>query len=105
MTPEDFLPIALRCDPQAWHYEARDKGDAYTTWHEFTRIPLGGDNREAVEAWHFQVDHFTRTEFSPMAAQIYAVLDAEPTVTRPTHRIMYERETGYIHHIFQVEGV
>lgn len=105
MTVNEFRAIAIRCDPYITHHLGQKTDGAYTTWHEFHRIPLGGDNREAREAWRFQVDRFTRDEDDPMVSQIYGVLDADPRLTRPDHRVQYERETGYIHHIFQVQGV
>lgn len=103
MTLEDVRALVLSADPQAMHYvHAKGRG-AYTTWQETQRIGMSADDARD-KGWAFMVDRFTQTEFDETAAAIEQVLSgAVGVVCR--YRVDYERESGYIHHIFDCEGV
>lgn len=103
MTLEDVKALVLGADEDALHYQhARGRG-AYTTWCETQRIRRTADDTPEL-GWAFTVDRFTQTEFDPVAERIERVLlEAEGVSYR--YAVDYERDSGYIHHIFDCEGI
>jgi hypothetical protein len=104
MTIDEIRQAVVAAAPYAQHYYSEDKGDSYTTWHQYQAIPLMGDGQIAEDAWRFQVDHFTRREDDPTPAEIRRVLGAFDGITVSYRVLPPEPETGYIHHVFQCEG-
>lgn len=103
MTIAEIRALILSADPDCARYEsAHTDRDAYTVWREVRRLPVLSDDKHD-EGWAFQVDRFTRTEDDPVAAAIYEALSADDRVAF-SHDVDYERDTGYIHHIFDCEG-
>lgn len=104
MTLDEVRQAVIEAAPYASHYYSVKKGESYTTWHEYRRIPLKGDGQTAEDAWAFQVDHFTKREDDPVPEAIFAALDGNDRIA-VSHRVLPpEPETGYIHHVFQCEG-
>ena len=102
MTLDEIRALVVSADVHVQHYESRATGEDYTTWRETGRLSYLADDQH-LEGWHFQVDRFTRDEHDPVAAALFAALDADDRVT-VAHLVDYEPDTGYIHHIFDCEG-
>ena len=105
MTIQEIKDILTAVDPDAQRYDhdRAGSGDAYTVWEEITPVGFYGDGQEQGSI-HFQVDRFTKEEDEPLAAGIRAALEEKDYIT-VDYRVDYERDTGYIHHIFDCEGV
>lgn len=105
MTLAQIQALVVSVDPDAGHYESAHAGsDAYTVWREFRRVDLRANDVHADEAWAFQVDRFAKAEDDAIAAALFAALDADPLIAFE-YLVDYEPDTGYIHHIFDCEGV
>lgn len=104
MTLDEVRALVIAIDPDATHYYSESKADSYTTWHEYRREPLYGDNADAETVWKFQVDHFTKSEDDPMKDDIWNGLSSDDRIT-VAHLVFFERDSGYIHHVYQCEGV
>ena len=102
MTLDEIRALVVSADAHAQHYESRATEEDYTTWRETGRLPYLADDQH-LEGWRFQVDRFARDEHDPVAAALFAALDADDRVA-VQHLVDYERDTGYIHHIFDCEG-
>lgn len=103
MTLEDVKALVTSADPAAMHYIHAKGRAAYTTWRETQRIQKNADDT-AERGWAFTIDRFTQTEFDETAKAIERVLtEAEGVVHR--YLVDYERDSGYIHHIFDCEGI
>ena len=104
MTLPEIKALILSADATAERYESSHTGsDSYTVWRGVHRLAVAADNRH-IEGWAFQVDRFTRDEFDPVAEALFAVLDGSDRVA-VYHEIDYERDSGYIHHIYDCEGI
>ncbi len=99
----DIKALVLSADQQAQHYESARDGGAFTRWQETRRISYTADDRH-VRGWHFVIDRFAKKEFDPVAAAIEQVLTDSPGVAY-AYSVDYESDTGYIHHIFDCEGM
>lgn len=102
MTLTDIRDLLVQIDPDIRHYFSTETTRDYTYWEETRQLPLTADDRHD-EAWRFYVHRFTRDEFDPVAQRIMQALDADPRTT-VSHTVTYERDSGYIHHIFECEG-
>lgn len=103
MTLADISAFLVAIDPDCAHYEHSHEGLVpYTVWHEWQRLPFTADNRH-VGGWRFQIDRFTPNEDDPIAEAIEAALENDDRITYSL-QVDYERDTGYIHHIFSCEG-
>ena len=80
MTLDEIREAVIAAAPYASHYYSVKKGESYTTWHEYQRIPLKGDGKTAEDAWAFQVDHFTKREDDPAPEAIFAALDGNDRI-------------------------
>ena len=102
MTLADIKTLLVAADAKIQHYFCvKDDGD-YSYWEETRRLGLtANDGHE--EGWQFYAHRFTRDDADTVATAIYRALDADPRVT-VIHTVDFERETGYIHHIFECEG-
>ena len=105
MTLAEVQALVVSVDQNCGHYESAWAGTAaYTVWREFARLPTMADTGYAEEGWAFQVDRFTKTEGDTIAAALFTALDADPRVAFEL-QVDYEPETGYIHYIFDCQGV
>lgn len=84
------------------HYFSTATTKDYTYWEETRRLPLTADDGHD-EAWRFYVHRYTKRENDPVAARLYAALDADPRVA-VAWTTDYDPASGYIHHIFECEG-
>lgn len=105
MTVHEIRSLLVSVDPNVRRYEhdGAGTGDAYTVWYETGRPGFYGDGTEEGSI-RFQVDRFTRDEEDPTAAALLAALEGEDDIA-VDYLVDYERDTGYIHHIFSCEAV
>lgn len=102
MTLTEIRDLLVTVDPQIRHYFSMSDGADYTYWEEEGRLPFTADGVHQ-EGWTFYVHRYTHDPQDPVAAALFALLDADPrTAVSVTHD--YEPDTGYIHHAFRVEG-
>ena len=105
MTLDDIRLLVVSVDPEAAHYESPRQGqEAYTVWQETRRLDLSADDSHADEGWAFTVDRFSRKEIDPIRRALFAALDGDERVA-VTELTAYEPDTGYIHSIFDCQGV
>lgn len=102
MTVEEIKELILSAAPDAKHYKSAEQGNAYTVWAEYRQLDFSADD-EHTEAWAFQVDHYTKVEFDPIAKAIRMALEEHPG-TSYRYEVLYESETEYIRHMFDCEG-
>lgn len=104
MTTAEVKALLISVDPDVQRYDHDHKGsEAYTVWHEISPIGLYGDGREEGSL-HFQVDRFTKVEDEEIARQLLETLEEQDDIAVDYH-VDYERDTGYIHHIYDCEGI
>lgn len=104
MTLGDIREMVAAIDPTSGHYESEHRdGDPYTVWHEKRTLPFMGDGAHEGGI-KFQIDRFTKAENDSIAAGLYAALEARDNVAFE-YLTDYEPDTGYIHHIFDCEGI
>ena len=104
MTLDEIRRFVTGIDPDAGHYESAYQGDsAYTVWREYNTMDMMADN-EHQGAQKFQIDRFTKDEFDQTAIDLEAALEADPRIAY-RHLTDYERDTRYIHHIYECEGI
>lgn len=104
MTLTNIRELVASIDPNIRHYFSMGTGEAYTYWEETERLPLVADNHHIEEGWRFYVHRFTKTETDAIADLIFSTLDNDPRVS-VRHTVDHEDDTGYIHHIFECEGI
>lgn len=102
MTARDIGQLVASADPQARHYVSYDDGRNFTVWAEYKRLGVPGDD-EHGDGWKFQIDRYTKVEYDPVAEMIETVLRETEGVAY-TYMVDYERDTGYIRHIFDCQG-
>lgn len=103
MTLSEIKALVLSADPTAERYESsRDGSESYTVWREVRRLAATADDVH-IEGWAFQVDRFTRDEDDPVAEALFEALDGSDRVAL-AHIVDYERDSEYIHHIYDCEG-
>jgi hypothetical protein len=105
MTASEIKKLLTDVDPDAQRYEHDGAGtaDAYTVWRELRPVGLYGDGREEGSI-RFQVDRFTKEEDEALAAQLLSTLEGCDDIA-VDYLVDYERDTGYIHHIYVCEAV
>ena len=103
MTLEEIREFVVSIDPNAQRYESSSREGDYTVWGEYSLLPITANGRH-VGGWRFQVDRFTRNEDDELTAAFLAALDASPRISFH-YEVSYERDTRYIHHIFDCEAV
>ena len=104
MTLDEIREMVAAIDPTAGHYESEHRdGDPYTVWRERRPLPYTADGQH-IGALRFQVDRFTKSENDAIAAALFAALEAREDVAFE-YLPDYEPDTGYIHHIFDCEGI
>lgn len=104
MTANEIKTLLVSVDPNVQRYDHDGAGtaDAYTVWKEIQPIGLYGDGQEEGTI-RFQVDRFTREEDEATAAQLLAALERQDDIA-VEYRVDYEKDTGYVHHIYVCEG-
>jgi hypothetical protein len=102
MTVQEIKTLVTAADPGAKHYESAKDGSNYTVWMEYERTGMPGDDIHE-EGWKFQIDRYTKQEYDPVAEAIEQALKDQPGLAF-TYMVEYERDTRYIHHIFDCEG-
>lgn len=104
MTVQEIKDLLVSVDPdvQRYDHDRTGDGDAYTVWWETGPIGLYGDGQEEGTI-RFQVDRFTKEEDEALAALLKETLEAQDDIT-VDYRVDYEKDTGYIHHIYVCEG-
>ena len=105
MTIEEVRSLLISVDPdvQRYDHDQAGKGDAYTVWREIRPVGFYADGKEAGSL-RFQVDRFTKEEDEETAAEILRALSERDDIT-VDYLVDYERDTGYIHHIYDCEGL
>lgn len=104
MTLSEIQALVVSVDPNAGHYESAYRDvEAYTVWFEARTLDLMGDNQH-VGGIRFQIDRYTKTEGDTIAEAFEQALEARDDVAF-MHITSFETDTGYIHHIFDCEGV
>lgn len=104
MTVKDIEEFVALIDPQARHYETAKDGSDFTVWMEYKAIGLDADDIMAIHGWKFEIARFTRTEYDPMAAAIFAALQNDPRIAVKNYDVEYTAKTGYIEHRFDCEA-
>lgn len=105
MTVQEIKDLLVSVDPdvQRYDHDRAGNGDAYTVWYELRPIGLYGDGREEGSI-RFQVDRFTKEEDESIALLLKETLEAEDDIA-VEYLVDYEKDTGYIHHIYICEAV
>ena len=104
MTLHDIQALVVSVDPGARHYESDHRhGQAYTVWWEKRTLPLMADGRH-MGGIKFQISRYAKLEGDAIAAALYSALEERPDISFE-YLTDYEPETGYIHHIFDCEGI
>lgn len=105
MTRDEIKALLVTADPNIKHYFSMSDAESYSYWEETSRLPFLADDVHNVndQAWRFYVHRFTKTEDDAIAQTIFNTLDADP---RTTVRWVtdFDKDSGYIHHIFDCEG-
>ena len=106
MTLTEIKAMLVSADANIKHYfSMHGSEESYSYWEETQQIgPVCDDQHDvADQAWRFYVHRFTRTEGDSVAAAIFEALDQDPRTT-VIWRTDFDRDSGYIHHIFECEG-
>lgn len=101
MTLPEFGALLAGVYPNTHHYRAEKERGNYAVWREY-----GGRRRDVgrLVVRKIQVDLFTRTEFDPALDAIQMALGGAG-VAFDAPRVMYEEDTGYIHHVILCEVI
>lgn len=103
MTCSEIKAFLLTVDPNIERYESSRTGsDAYTVWRELGPRGIYADG-VTQGIMRFQVDRFTREEDDAIATALWIALEERDDIAFD-YLIDFERDTGYIHHIFDCEG-
>ena len=105
MTIQEIKNLLVAVDPdiQRYDHDRAGTGEAYTVWAEIHPVGFYGDGQEQGSI-RFQVDRFTKEEDEAMAESIRRALEDADYIA-VDYRVDYEKNTGWIHHIFDCEGV
>lgn len=103
MTLSEIQNLLVFVDPDIKHHFSMSKAWSYSYWEETGRLPFLADDRHE-EAWRFVVHFFTKTENDPRAWAFFDTLDEDPRTTVQYIPAGMEKDTGYIHHIYECEG-
>lgn len=102
MTVLEIRDMIAEADPTANHYYSEDTSGDYTTWQEYSRLPMSADDR-TNKGWNVQIDRYTRKEFDRIADELERVMDER--MLSYTHQVEFEPETKFIRHIFDCEAL
>ena len=103
MTRSEIKAFLLTSEPNIERYESsRTASESYTVWRELGPATIYADGRDAG-VMRFQVDRFTKHESDEIANNLWIALEDRDDIAFE-YIVDYERDTGYIHHIFDCEG-
>lgn len=104
MTLDEIKAFVAAVDPNAGHYESAFQGSSsYTVWREHNTLGFMADDQHQG-AIRFQIDRFTKDEDDEITQAFVAALEAAPDIAY-RKETDYEPDTGYIHHIYDCEGL
>jgi len=103
MQLSEFKALLLTADSTAQKHKSTLTGN-YTVWKAYERIGVNSDNRLSDSGWKVQVDRFTTIDPDPVVALIDASMSGSDEIA-VNYLIDYEQDTGYIHHIWDLEVV
>ena len=106
MTLNEIKALLVSADANIKHYfSMHGSEEPYSYWEETHMLPLTFDDRHQItdQAWRFKVHRFTKTEGDSVAASIFEALDQDPRVT-VRWVTDFDKDSGFIHHIFECEG-
>ena len=104
MTLHEIQAFVVSVDPHARHYDSAHRhGEPYTVWWEKSTLPIMGDGQH-LGGLKFQISRYAKRENDAIAAALYSALEERPDISFD-YLTDYEPETGYIHHIFDCEGI
>lgn len=105
MTLNEIRDLLVTVDPKIKHYFSMEESKSYSYWEETRRLPFVADDGHpsSEEGWHFYVHLYTTLENDPKAAAFFETLDRDPR-TAVSWTVDPDRDSGYIHHIFDCEG-
>ena len=102
MTRYEIRALLISVDPNIRHHRSERMAPDYTYWDETRLLGISADDRQADD-WAFVVHRYTKSENDPIAEALFEALDADPRVA-VVRSVDYNRDEGYIHHIFDCEG-
>lgn len=98
MTLDEFKALVLEADPTATMFKGSKTG-SYTVWRPGGIANQINSDDEADEVVRYAyIDRFTKSEPDTVAVLIHSILTAAMVPYQP--EIIYEQDTGYIHHSF-----
>lgn len=98
MSLDEFKELLLEADPKATKASGTSTGERTVWWPGGIDDSLMSDDIEEEVVRLVYVDRFTKQDHDQIAAAIYTALDGAFIPFR--HEVIYENETGYIHHNF-----
>lgn len=101
MTLLELRDLLLTITCEVYHYHAHKQTDSYIVWAEYGTNILNADSEVREKAFKVQVDLFTKTEFDSKVEEIGALLDRDNISY--SYDVDYEKDTEYIHHIWDCE--
>lgn len=101
MTLTEFKNLLLEADPKAKRYMSLESGN-YTVWSDYNRVFETADDRISDSDVYVQVDRYTKDEHDPVVDLITQTLD-EGGAAVIDRRTLFEKDSGYIHHIWDVK--
>lgn len=104
MTLHQFRDLLLTVHDNVYHFES-SKESEYIVWHETGTLSLKADGEIAQKGVRIAVDFFSTDEYSDVPDNLTNVFIGNDEVFLRNHKIIYERDTGYIHHAFTVEVI
>ena len=104
MTLHEIQAFVVSIDPNARHYDSAHRhGEPYTVWKEGPTLGMTGDGRH-MGGLRFRIHRFAKRESDAIAAALFAALEERDDIAF-AYENDYEPDTGYIHHIFDCEGI
>lgn len=100
-----FVAIGTEIDTPVYHYTAA-KNDRYIVWAEYGGNGLRGDQAFAEYAQKVQLDYYHKSEADAVKSDtILSRLLEHDEIAVAVPETDYESDTGYIHHIIQMEVI
>lgn len=105
MTTAEIKTIIVAVDPTAKRYRTSKEGEAFTVWGEYRRImPEGAPVKDF--GWAFEVDRYVRDDIEDdSVAQALEAAFSENDRISFTYEVDYDKNAGYVRHIFDCEGI
>ena len=103
MTLYEIQAFVVSVDPEARHYDSAQRHGPYTVWKEGRTLGMTGDGQH-MGGIRFQIHRFTKREGDRIAAAFITALEARDDIAYE-YVNDFEPDTGYIHHIFDCEGI